>query len=210
MSDRWPPAGYSTPEEYERSENLAIGIALIVALGVAAVITESVQTAAGNLIDVWTRFAESLELGLFFLYVGAHLAWVGWIIVLSILTLGAHEATHYGIARLLGLDPNFEWDDFVILKNPSVVIETQGIKRWENLAMLSAPLVIIGAICLVIMGSTGGVMRGSAAFVLLINSAGAGLDIYHILRILVMPTGTQYANFRKEGKLYTEYSIPEK
>lgn len=101
-------------------------------------------------------------------------------------------------------------DDFVVLKNPSIVIEAEGIKRWENLVMLSAPLGFIGAISLAIMLTTSGVMAGSAAFVFLINSAGSGLDIYHVLRILAMPIGTQFTNFRRKGDLYTVYSVPKK
>lgn len=209
MSEDWPPGGYSPPVEYERSELLAILIAVVVGISIASVTVSAIQSAAGNLIEAWVNFAQTIGMGPLPLVIGAHLGWISWILILSILMIALHESVHFGIGRLLGMAPKFELDDFAVLKNPSVVILSDGIKRWENLAMLSGPFVLIGSISLIIMVTTDGVVSGSAAYILLINSAASGLDIYHIIRLLLMPKGTQYANFRDGGELRTEYTVPE-
>lgn len=209
MSESWPPGDYSAPAEYDRNDYFAILIAVVVGLAAATITLPSIQNAAGLLIKDWVRIAQIMGAGPLALIAGAHFGWISWILILSTLMIVLHESVHFAIASLLGMDPSFEWDEFTVLKNPSVVIVGDGIKRWENLLALSGPFVLINTLCLIIMGATEAVVGGSAAYILLVNSAASGLDLYHILRLLSMPKGTQYSNFREGGDIKTKYAFPK-
>lgn len=208
MAGHWPPEGYSTPKEYERSVGIVTLIAILIGLVLIPITIPPIRSAIPPLIDGWVDFGYNVQLSADLLVIGAYFVLLTWMILLLTAMTIVHESFHYGVGHILELEPTFEWDEFVILKNPSIVAYAKGIKRVENLAMLSTPFVFIGLACWITMATTDGLVSGSAALILLTNSAVSGQDIYHILRILKMPNGTQFRNYRDDCQLRTEYVVP--
>lgn len=212
MTERWPPAGASEPVEYVVNKRRVYGIALIVVLLFGAATLLPLLEGLTSYASKWEAISNTVGLAensLIHDIIGSVVAIIGCLAILAIV-LPIHEGLHYAVGFLLGLNPDFGFDDGVIISNPRVVALSTRIKVWENLLMLIAPFTIIGLISWAVMQVTTGLVGGVAAFVLLANSGASSQDLYHCLRLFRMDPETEFANFEEEEEIRTEYVLPKK
>jgi len=131
-----------------------------------------------------------------------------WLFCTIALLVIVHECVHYLASLAIGGNPQFIWNNAVLLKNPAVVNYAAGITRWENIVSLGAPLVILNTTTGAVMLSTGGILAGTAAIMFAVNSIASAGDLGNIIRVAKMPAGTKYANFERDGEVRTEYAVP--
>lgn len=216
MIEDWPPEGYSHPTEYNRNKWIVLSIGLLVSLPLAVSCLPLIKDGAFAIFRVWRRFLVSIpalaERPIVFfilLFVVGVLIFLLWILSLSRLMVVVHERLHYEVGRQFDLNPEYRHDYFLWFENPGVIALSTGIPRNQNILMLVAPFIIIGLVSLLVMEVSSGIIAASAAFVLLINSAGSALDLYHVIRLLSMPQRTLFANFEEGSEIRTEYAFPK-
>lgn len=132
-----------------------------------------------------------------------------WMLALAVLMIAIHEPLHYLGCAYHNLDPEFRISrGSFSIPSPSVTPMTTGIKLRENALGTAPPFVGVNLLALVVIASTDGLVAGSAAWVLLINSASSAQDLYHLYRYWKLPSATLFANWERNGELRTEYTFP--
>jgi len=125
-------------------------------------------------------------------------------ILFLVVMVAVHECIHYGAGLMQGHSPQFgvRWMEFFWgLKEPApyVVTLNEYISRDENIAVLIAPLVIIDAIAVVVfLLSPSSIESHYAALALVVNTSSSMQDLYNVVRVSIMPEGTEYINVEQE------------
>lgn len=210
MPEKWPPAGHTEPQEYNRSERavLVLGLLLTGLFGISAF--QPIAVGAEAYVGMWLAFAASMGVSILpALVAGAAVVCVGLAFLFLVVVTPIHELIHYGVAKFLNLNPDFGFDEMWPIKNPRVVALSTGIPVWKNMLMLIAPFVTIGLLSTGVLLVTNGLVAGVAGVVLWVNSAASAQDLYHYLRLLRMDPKTKFANFERDGEIKTEYVVPE-
>jgi len=211
MSENWPPEGHSEPEPYEVSNWWVIGIGLALLVPVYELAHPAIGVGTSNFTAWAFDFGASIGMADYALaYVlVVFVSLIGWVLVAGAIIIAIHESVHYAINAILGLNPRFEWHSQLYLKNPSVVAYDDGIRRWENIASLLGPFVILTILCAAVMWATSGFLAATAAIMFSVNAVPSCSDIYNAGRIARMPRGTLFANFDEEEGLLSEYATPK-
>lgn len=213
MAENWPPKGYLQPMEYEVNKYHIYGLAVILSVifGVATIIP--ILEGVDSYLNIWKSVTDTIglaESSIIYAIGGVFVACISLYLIWKLVLLPIHEGLHYFVGLSLGLNPDFGYEEGILIDNPRVVALTTGISVWENLAMIIAPFVVIGVLSLLILNIMSGIIAGLAAFILLANSAASCQDMYHYLRLIRMDPGTEFANFEDDGTILTEYAIPKK
>ena len=211
METKWPPTGFSDPKKYEKSDPIILGITILIAAGLGLACASYLMEGINSFVHGWLNLGVAvgvtdpllLRLG------GVGVAVLGLSVVWTKIVIPVHERIHYEVGKFYDLDPEYGTEDFFFTSNPCVTAMSPGITVKENIAMLTAPFLLIGIPALAVMMVSSGILTGLAAYVLVANSAGAAQDLYHTGRLLLMPNGTQFANFEADGDIRTEYASPE-
>lgn len=210
MPEKWPPNGYTEPQEYSRSDRviLALGAVLAVLFGISTI--QPITAGTEVYIKEWLAVALSIGFSpVTAAILGAGLAGVGFVVLFYGVVTPIHESIHYVVALLLNLNPDFGYQGTGFLKNPRVVALSTGIPVWKNMLMLIAPFLIIGLVSVSIVFVSNGLIAGVAGVVLWVNSAASSQDLYHCVRLLRMDPETKFANFEQDGEIRTEYAVPK-
>lgn len=210
MSEDWPPRGYSDPKPYEQNNRLILGIAIGIALPVIVLIKPVLESGSTEFLKLGAEIGRGFGLidsSILFL-ISLLLSVVIWILVSGSVIIAIHEGIHYVTAILLGLKPVFEWTHDLGFMNPTVVVYSNEVSRRQNILMLSAPFVLLSILCATAMWFTTGVLAATAAIMLALNAVPSCADLYNVGRLALMPKGTIFTNFNKNGNLRTEYTTP--
>lgn len=217
MMTEWPPDGYSSPEEYRSSELGVAGVGVAIGASLFAYLRTTLAQLADPLVAGLGQGLDQLGIDGWALA----LAWIGGGLMLTLLVLAGvgaffrwvvvpvHERIHYEVNRLQGQNPEYIHTKFLFFENPSVINLSRWISAREYVPGALAPFVLIGLAALIAMQVTDGFLEALAAFVLVTNSAASGGDLYNATRVLLLPRGTLFANFKDGDEYRTEYAVPE-
>lgn len=211
MANHWPPEGYADPSEYLVNERRALLTSIALFLPTLFLIHKPIRNSVDLFSNTFLPLIRGTALGggpLIIVSLVMTLAFT-WIIIWTAMTIGIHEAIHYLVSWLFRLNPKFEWHWQFGFPNPSVVTYDIGIPRWQDVVVLGSPFILISAISGYILLNSQGYVAGTSAVVFATNTVPSGNDIYNVIRLVQMPKGTMFANFRENGKLRTEYIIPD-
>lgn len=214
MAD-WPPEGYSDPQPIKDTQSTVLLIALAIGVPLVYVLRPYLRELANPLLAVMPILSKTLG---FSDSSGIYLT-AGFVLTVVLLTvlgllfrwaiIPVHERIHYEMDRLMGLNPEYLYVDFLFLKNPGVLAVNTGTSRGQHIPSSLAPFVIIGIASLTGVLLLDGFAAGLAAFVLTVNSAASGKDVYNVIRMLMLPNDALYASFIEDGEPRSEYAIPE-
>ncbi|MFD1514419.1 DUF3267 domain-containing protein [Halomarina rubra] len=162
----------TSPRGYQRYRKYPIGPIPISLLSIGLALVPFVML---PVVSVWEAAAEASPL----LTLGTLLLIVPLVIV--------HELIHAVVERALGYEPTIRWR----LWNPYVVANQQAVTRWDNIAILLAPLVVINVVMVALLSSTTSpILIAAYVFVLLCNTTIAAGDVAGAVWLLIQPTGT--------------------
>lgn len=217
MGDEWPPEGYAEPRTWEKDERVIGIIGAIVGLVFAYLLrTELLQLFLIMRANIVAYLGSlGIERGSpaylpYFVFAGAFFG-SGLFIGFKRTIIPLHERIHYRIADFYELNPEYTTDTLLRVENPGVVCVTTNIPLWQSTVVSIAPFVVIGSASALVVFSTGGIIAGLGAFILVMNAVSSHGDIYSVVRFVMLPKGTLFANFKEGANEYeAEYSFPEK
>lgn len=211
MPEDWPPDGYSTPNEYEKSEPQIIVIAIVVTALFGTYVLTPINVGVDAYLELISEFAGDVGASnpIIVGIVGTAAVALGMVLLFKLVVTPFHEWLHYEVGRQFGMNPDFGYERSRFFNNPRVVALSTNIPVWKNLAMIIAPFVTIGFISLAVIQVSSGLVAGTAAVVLWINSAASAQDLYHFFRLIMMDSDTKFANFEVDNEIRTEYATPE-
>lgn len=216
MTDEWPPEGYADPKEWERDERvigvIGVVIGVVFAYWMRTELLQLISIMRANIVGYLGSLGiESGSPSYTPLSVFASLFFAsGLFIGFKRTVIPLHERIHYRIADFYELNPEYATEKLLLVENPGVVCVATNIPLWQSALVSLGPFVVIGSAAALVVFSTGGIIAGVAAFVLVMNSVSSHGDIYNVVRFAILPTGTLLANFEDGEKEYrAEYSVPE-
>jgi len=212
MVESWPPEKYSEPNRFGNHPRRIILTAVVLVVFSGLLVRNPLKSTSRIIAGELTAFFNAYGVDNLIVAVVVSLAvLLAWIFGSTVFVIVVHEAIHYVVGALLSLNPRFEWSkmDGVPIQNPTVVAYSIGIRRWQVLALLIAPFLLLSVVCgsLIFLGS--GFVSGTASVMFLANAVPSCSDVYKSIRIVRLDKGTLFANFDTPDGLKSEYVIPK-
>ncbi len=212
MVEGWPPEKYSEPKRFgSHPRRILLTAVVLVVFSVLLVrnpLRSTSSIIAGYLSALFN--AHGID-NLIVAVVASSAVLITWILGSSVFVIAVHEAIHYIVGDLLKLNPRFEWSkmDRIPIPNPTVVAYSIGIPRWQVLALLIGPFLLLSVVFGSLMFFGSGFVSGTASVMFLMNAVPSCSDLYKSFRIMKLDKGTLFANFDTPDGLKSEYVMPK-